>query len=423
MQKDICYKCIKLYRFIRLVLGEDMSDRAIARKLGMDWRGFYNMKTGLRKVPRVEILERIAGELGVNKHFVLEIVSSGISPEQIYKMVHGGKVGRELKCLVRDYPPEARTTDFEDKHLIDRVSSGRSQEKSKTLNAIIAKLYGTLDEQEVYKIISQEMIPHQLRMRVYTIDDAGENAYLKVYSLGKLFPVEIMKRLKLDENKLGIPVDKIKEYHRVIRKGETVFIPNLVEILQNIVRVKKMGLAFKAVHKFLHFDQSVFAPLQIDGEVFGAFALESPLLTREDIPVVKAFADQIAQVLYKARLYRERGEQVRKYQSLLYSVGEPIFLINADSKQIEEANQEARRLSGFELSELITKNIFELFTPADNKAMSKGMNGLKKSGRFQMENINLLTSRGEKVLVSLKASMVNFGTGNLILQVLHQHCN
>jgi PAS domain S-box-containing protein len=53
-------RCANLYRLIRLRLGDEPSDREIARQWGLEWKSFAELKHGRRAVPRVADLERLA---------------------------------------------------------------------------------------------------------------------------------------------------------------------------------------------------------------------------------------------------------------------------------------------------------------------------------------------------------------------------
>jgi len=57
---DAARRCRSLYRLIRERLGDEVSDREIARRWGMEWKSFAALKHGQRQVPRVDELERLA---------------------------------------------------------------------------------------------------------------------------------------------------------------------------------------------------------------------------------------------------------------------------------------------------------------------------------------------------------------------------
>lgn len=75
-----------LYQFIRLVLGEDITDGVIAEKWKMDIKNFSDFKYGKYPVPRFERLVSLARLLEVDDHLVYE-VAKGMPAEQIYHLL------------------------------------------------------------------------------------------------------------------------------------------------------------------------------------------------------------------------------------------------------------------------------------------------------------------------------------------------
>ena len=62
---DAARRCRSLYRLIRKRIGEQVSDREIARRWDMEWKSFAALKHGQRQVPRIDELERLAVVLQV----------------------------------------------------------------------------------------------------------------------------------------------------------------------------------------------------------------------------------------------------------------------------------------------------------------------------------------------------------------------
>lgn len=77
------HPCQNLYRFIRLVVGEDIADRELARRWAMEWKSFVGFKQGRRRLPRVESLEALATSvLHVDPAFVFQ-VCRGVPAEEV----------------------------------------------------------------------------------------------------------------------------------------------------------------------------------------------------------------------------------------------------------------------------------------------------------------------------------------------------
>ncbi len=91
-------KALNLYRFIRLILGEDISDYRIAARWHMDGKNFHEFKIGTYPVPRIERLKDLARILEVNHHLVFE-VALGASAHKVYKLVKGQDREGQLELL------------------------------------------------------------------------------------------------------------------------------------------------------------------------------------------------------------------------------------------------------------------------------------------------------------------------------------
>ena len=73
---------LKVYQFIRLCLGDDVSDRHISRVIDMPWRSFMLLKHGERREPRVDTICQIARALHVPPALVFQIAAGNVSPKR-----------------------------------------------------------------------------------------------------------------------------------------------------------------------------------------------------------------------------------------------------------------------------------------------------------------------------------------------------
>ncbi|HUH01560.1 MAG TPA: PAS domain S-box protein, partial [Kofleriaceae bacterium] len=79
-----------LYAFIRLVVGDRVSDREISRRAGLSWRSFLALKQGKRVSARVSELQGMAEALGVDPALLFE-AARGTPAERL----HDGLCGRD----------------------------------------------------------------------------------------------------------------------------------------------------------------------------------------------------------------------------------------------------------------------------------------------------------------------------------------
>jgi len=79
-------KSLNLYRFIRLIVGEDIADRRIAMAWHMDGKNFHEFRYGVYPVPRLEKLIELEKVLNVNRHLIFE-VGSGVPAKKVFDLI------------------------------------------------------------------------------------------------------------------------------------------------------------------------------------------------------------------------------------------------------------------------------------------------------------------------------------------------
>lgn len=93
-------KSVNLYKFIRLILGSDMPDIAIAERWRINQKNFHQFKIGKYPVPRLERLERLAAVLSVNKHLVFQ-VASGTPAQRVFGLIQKNDFRGQVRLLSR----------------------------------------------------------------------------------------------------------------------------------------------------------------------------------------------------------------------------------------------------------------------------------------------------------------------------------
>lgn len=95
MKKKTGYS--NLYKFIRLVMGKNISDKGVANKWNMDGKNFHDIKTGIYPVPRIERLVSLSKVLKVHEYVIFE-VAKGMPAQKAYSILKKFKlVGKDNK--------------------------------------------------------------------------------------------------------------------------------------------------------------------------------------------------------------------------------------------------------------------------------------------------------------------------------------
>jgi PAS domain S-box-containing protein len=98
-------------------------------------------------------------------------------------------------------------------------------------------------------------------------------------------------------------------YHRIIVKGETVFVQDTAKAVADALPRNLRALA-RPMRDLFKLDQSIFAPLTVSNETIGLLAITGSDLTEADIPAVTAFARQAAIAMQNARLYEQAQRDI-----------------------------------------------------------------------------------------------------------------
>ncbi|MBI5778550.1 MAG: PAS domain S-box protein [Planctomycetes bacterium] len=91
-------KSLNLYKFIRLVLGPDISSRQIAQRWKMDEKNFHEFRIGKYPVPRIGKLDELASVLGVDKHLVFQ-VASGTPAQKVFSLIKKNDLSGQIRLL------------------------------------------------------------------------------------------------------------------------------------------------------------------------------------------------------------------------------------------------------------------------------------------------------------------------------------
>ncbi|MBN1810909.1 MAG: PAS domain S-box protein [Anaerolineae bacterium] len=150
-------------------------------------------------------------------------------------------------------------------------------------------------------------------------------------------------------------------YEQIIAEGQAVFVESMYERLANDVPHLAHSLTQQVVEA-LEGEQGVYAPLIVGGETEGVLVVTGAGLTRDDVPAVNVFANQIAIALERGRLYQETRESAERLKRITASAHDAIIMVNAEER-ISFWNEAAGRMFGYSFPEVIDKDLLALLVP------------------------------------------------------------
>ncbi|MBI3184420.1 MAG: PAS domain S-box protein [Myxococcales bacterium] len=175
--------CQNIYRFIRLRLGDGVSDREVARRWAMEWKSFNALRHGRRQVPRIGELEDLARVLSVDAAFVFE-VARGVPAERVHQLLLENDRETLSELLMTGVLAAHRVAASKErgyKAILDRVNDaiftmdvqGRFQDVNRRLCAITGFSEGELLQRSFFDLLPPDRRP-QLVGAAAAVYKAGE---------------------------------------------------------------------------------------------------------------------------------------------------------------------------------------------------------------------------------------------------------
>jgi hypothetical protein len=183
----------------------------------------------------------------------------------------------------------------------------KSLELIYALNNIATELQNSIQSEEnVYAVFQKQVITLGLRGGFSLLDEQGKNLNFKTVA----FTNPLKKILNHYETKhnipaeeYSIPIESVDIYQKVTREGQSIFVADTSTVAAQIVATKIKAFV-KPLLSILGNPPGIFAPLIYDGKIKGMLNIVGPTLTENDVPAMRAFANQIAVALENARLVR-----------------------------------------------------------------------------------------------------------------------
>ena len=175
------------------------------------------------------------------------------------------------------------------------------------LNNIATELQNSIQSEEnVYAVFQKQVIALGLRGGFSLLDEQGKNLIFKAVAFTNSLRKVVNRyesKLKRTAEEYSIPVERVDIYQKVILEGQSIFVADTSTVVAQIVATQ-IKVFVKPLLSILGRPPGIFAPLIYDGKIKGMLNIVGPALTENDIPTMRAFANQIAVALENARLVR-----------------------------------------------------------------------------------------------------------------------
>jgi len=183
----------------------------------------------------------------------------------------------------------------------------KSLELIYALNNIATELQNSIQSEEnVYAVFQKQVITLGLRGGFSLLDEQGKNLNFKTVAFTnplKKILNQYGTKHNIPAKEYSIPIESVDIYQKVTREGQSIFVADTSIVAAQIVATKIKAFV-KPLLSILGNPPGIFVPLIYDGKIKGMLNIVGPTLTENDVPAMRAFANQIAVALENARLVR-----------------------------------------------------------------------------------------------------------------------
>ena len=261
----------------------------------------------------------------------------------------------------------------------------------------------------VYSAVGEHTLGLGFDATVFALSDDRTHLIVSYITLKSDLVRAAEKLIGLSAEGYRFPLMLDGKFQRVIAGGETVFgqldVALVAEALPRLAR----PLAGRLVALF-DWQQSIIAPLSVDGEVRGLLAVTGADLAESDVPAIMAFANHAATALENARLYRETQQLAAFSESIIQNMTEGIVVHDAEGR-CTFANPAVAALLGYAPGELVGSHWSDII-PVDQRpiveaAVERRLRGL--ADRYELE---ALRKDGRRVPILVSGTPHSDATGH-----------
>ena len=144
----------------------------------------------------------------------------------------------------------------------------------------------------------------------------------------------------------------------------------------------------------------------------------SDYVMKDNIPKLPLVVDRLLRARWEKKKRKEAQaaalDNEQRYQQLFKNASDAIFIFNADSMTIEDANDQAQRYLGYEREELIGLLAEELTPQRYREIAGQKVNEILIKGSLQCEHVHV-SKHGKEIPVIISANVLNLN-GHKVIQ-------
>lgn len=188
--------------------------------------------------------------------------------------------------------------------LRDITQRKKAEQLMQALNKTAIAMEQAMTPEEIFTTVAEQLTSLGFYCSALPTDKSRKMLHIEYlcYDAEVIKAVEELVKLKVAD--FSIPIESVDIFKEVVWQGKTVFVENTEEVLRQSLPLAARKFA-KQIAGMLKVQKSIATPVTLDGDVIALFSVQSDDLTRDDIPTINAFANQMSAALRKANLLQE----------------------------------------------------------------------------------------------------------------------
>lgn len=211
----------------------------------------------------------------------------------------------EVRAVLIDWEDQLAMLAF----LNDITERKRMEQLLTSLNQAALAMEKALTTEEIFTVVGEELETLGFSCVLLPTDESQTRLFTRhtTYKAQMLKTAEKMTGLKHKD--FSFPIQDVDIYKDVVWEKKTVFLENAQDTLGQVLPKSIKGLA-EHLTKMLKMPKIIAAPLITEDGVIGVLSVQSSDLIKDDMPVITAFAHQVAAAWRKAQLFEQAQQEI-----------------------------------------------------------------------------------------------------------------
>jgi PAS domain S-box-containing protein len=249
---------------------------------------------------------------------------------------------------------------------------------SNSLIMAVMEMSTQLSLDDIFKVISGELLKIGFSTMLLPIDPAGKSFYTKYLNFHSSLLRRIEKPVGATFDDFTISIDEIEELKRIIAAQETIFIENSLELMRKIFPQSESLFSHES-SQILNISKAIFSPLIVNNKIAGIFSILSNNLVEKDITAIKVFAMQISASWYKVDLIQNLNnnlnnlikaeEEIKRerilLRTLINNLPDTIYVKDTEGRKLIANKADLKAMNVNSESEIIGKTDLDIFRNED----------------------------------------------------------